>query len=262
MQEGAGAAAPLYVVHPIDGGVLCYGDLARALGDDKPLYALRAPSPESPLANGTTIETMAADYLRVVERHAGDRPYQVGGWSFGGLVALEMARRASAAGRSPDLVVLIDPTDAAHEVDPNWTDGDLAQMFLTGLVRLIGAADRPPLTGVPATIDFDAQLDHAVRLGCLAVDIDRDACRAAFLTYLRTNRATASYRPEPYAGAALLIQPRPDPERPRDDPWPALLPQAQRVVFDGNHFSLMRDANGDQLAALVRAHDSASKGAQ
>ena len=46
----------------------------------------------------TTVEAMAAEYLREVKARQPDGPYNLCGYSFGGLVAFEMARRLRESG--------------------------------------------------------------------------------------------------------------------------------------------------------------------
>jgi thioesterase domain-containing protein len=51
---------------------------------------------------------MAATYLEHVRNVQGSGPYRLGGWSLGGIVAFEMARRLQEKGESVDLLALID----------------------------------------------------------------------------------------------------------------------------------------------------------
>src|SRR5207245_35503 len=82
-----------YCVHPIGGTVLCYGALARRLGTDRPFCALEAQGLHGPEAPQTSVETLAARYVEAVRGHQPHGPYFLGGWSFGGVVAYEMACR-------------------------------------------------------------------------------------------------------------------------------------------------------------------------
>ncbi|MFE2387730.1 amino acid adenylation domain-containing protein [Streptomyces althioticus] len=89
------ARPPLVLVHPIGGDVFFYRELAACLPGDQAVYAIR-----SPLLDGTvgldTIEDMAASYLERLEEFGLKPPYRLGGSSFGGLVAYEMARQLDA----------------------------------------------------------------------------------------------------------------------------------------------------------------------
>ncbi|HEV3075797.1 MAG TPA: amino acid adenylation domain-containing protein, partial [Thermoanaerobaculia bacterium] len=138
------AARPLFCVHPAGGNVLCYAELARALGPDQPLYGLQLPDP-APQGSLPTVETLAARYLEELPAVAPAGPYALSGWSLGGAIAYEMARQLRAAGEAVELLALIDPSPlsrppTAGEPAPG-TDGDdagLRAQFLRDLVALAG----------------------------------------------------------------------------------------------------------------------------
>ncbi|MGW2490906.1 amino acid adenylation domain-containing protein [Streptomyces sp. NPDC001606] len=101
-RSGSGTArerAPLFLVHPVAGTILCYRELAAALGA---VYTLAATGPT------TGIETMAAEYLAEIRRVQPRGPYRLGGWSFGGVVAFEIACRLRAEGETVALLALLD----------------------------------------------------------------------------------------------------------------------------------------------------------
>jgi thioesterase domain-containing protein len=58
----------------------------------------------------TTIEAMAADYLREIKKRQPNGPYRLCGYSSGGLVAFEIARRLHESGDEVGLVGLFDTT--------------------------------------------------------------------------------------------------------------------------------------------------------
>src|SRR5207249_3914094 len=99
---------PLYCVHPIGGTVLCYGALARRLGTERTIYALEAPGLHGDGAPENSVEALAALYLEVVRGHRPGGPYFLCGWSFGGVVAYEMARLLVERGERVGLLALID----------------------------------------------------------------------------------------------------------------------------------------------------------
>jgi thioesterase domain-containing protein len=85
-----------------------YYGLTQALGEDQPLYALQDPSLESGRAPHTRIEDYAEEYLQAIRTVQSEGPYLIGGWSFGGHVAFEMASRLREAGQEVALLVAID----------------------------------------------------------------------------------------------------------------------------------------------------------
>src|SRR5262249_42657175 len=91
--------------HPSGGSVGSYFALARALGSDRPFYALEGTQP----ANGTRqVEPLATNYLEAIRTIQPDGPYILGGWSSGGVIAFEMARQLQARGSDVSLVALLD----------------------------------------------------------------------------------------------------------------------------------------------------------
>ncbi len=175
--RGTGSRPPLFLVHPAGGEILCYRDLARALGDDQPVYGLQALG----LVPGETVldrvDAMAEHYLEAARRIDPDGPRAIGGWSVGGVVAFEMARRQAAAGGEPLLLLL----DALTPERMNgWTD-----------LELIG--------------EFAKLLGLSAPEAAIAVQDDEET-RRRFAVYEATVRSAERFRPEPWDGRACLLR--------------------------------------------------------
>ena len=102
----AAGRPPFFCVHAIGGAVLCYRDLALGLGGEQPFYGIQAAG----LEGGHAVDdlpAMAARYAAAVEAAAPHGPYLLGGWSFGGVVAFEMAHQMQQRGRPVALVALL-----------------------------------------------------------------------------------------------------------------------------------------------------------
>src|SRR5262249_37737822 len=87
-----GAGPPFFCVHPVFGEVFCYAELARALGPNRPFYAIRARGLEADEAPRECFEDMAEAYLDGIRRFQPRGPYVIGGWSDGGIIAVDIAR--------------------------------------------------------------------------------------------------------------------------------------------------------------------------
>ncbi|HEY0783633.1 MAG TPA: amino acid adenylation domain-containing protein, partial [Thermoanaerobaculia bacterium] len=82
-----GAERPFFCVHPIGGQVACYALLAARLGVDRPFIGVQAVVD----TEATTIEAMASAYVAELLATQPERPFPLGGWSLGGVIAYEMA---------------------------------------------------------------------------------------------------------------------------------------------------------------------------
>jgi thioesterase domain-containing protein len=103
-----GSRPPFYCMHAAGGNVLFYRDLARHLGSDQPLYGLQARGVDRKQTTHNSVEEMAEYYLNEIRKLQPEGPYYLGGSSFGGLVAFEMARQLEKQGAAVGLLALFD----------------------------------------------------------------------------------------------------------------------------------------------------------
>lgn len=101
--QPSGSKPPLFMIHDITSSVLIYRTLANFLPPDQPLYALQSP----PVPYGS-IEEMARRYLSEIRKVWPQGRLMLGGYCFGGGVALEMGRMLAEEGERPRLLVMID----------------------------------------------------------------------------------------------------------------------------------------------------------
>ncbi|MEZ2221793.1 amino acid adenylation domain-containing protein [Rhizobium sp. RCC_161_2] len=88
-----GNSAPLFCIHPILGMGWAFHSLAEHIAADMPIYALQSEGLSDPSALPDTVEEMAERYVDRIRKIQPNGPYHILGWSFGGLVAHEMARQ-------------------------------------------------------------------------------------------------------------------------------------------------------------------------
>ena len=103
----AGERRPLFVVHGAGGNVLFLWSLARAMRGERPIYGFQARGVNHDELPDPSAEAMAERYVAELRAsHPG--PYLLGGYSGGGVVALEMVNQLQALGETVDHVVLFD----------------------------------------------------------------------------------------------------------------------------------------------------------
>jgi acyl-coenzyme A synthetase/AMP-(fatty) acid ligase/thioesterase domain-containing protein/acyl carrier protein len=108
-----GATLPFFWVH----GDASTRPLARVLGPEQRMYLLDHQAQDGRLAARTDVSTIAALYLSEMQTVQPTGPYVLGGYSFGGIVALEIAQQLTARGEQVALLALVDPPS----LDPRRT---------------------------------------------------------------------------------------------------------------------------------------------
>ncbi|HEU4963516.1 MAG TPA: thioesterase domain-containing protein, partial [Bacilli bacterium] len=108
LQQGTSSQPPLFLIHPQGGGVLSYFHLVRELGTEQTVYGLQAVGFESDREPLTSLEAMADLYLAEMRKVASRGPYRLAGWSFGGVLAYELARRLEAEDEGVEFFGLLD----------------------------------------------------------------------------------------------------------------------------------------------------------
>ncbi|MBM4297805.1 MAG: alpha/beta fold hydrolase [Deltaproteobacteria bacterium] len=101
--QTSGSKPPFFCAHGADS----YARLARYLGPDQPFYGL-AQHLVGSRVHHTSIEGIAAHYLKAVRTVQPVGPYYIGGHSIGGLIAFEMAQQLRRLDQLVGLLVLLD----------------------------------------------------------------------------------------------------------------------------------------------------------
>src|SRR5262249_4615088 len=97
-----------FVVHGVGGTVMELTKLGALIDHAGSVYAIQAKGADGLETPLTSVEDMAAYYVAAIREVQPQGPYLLAGYSFGGLVALEMARRLEEMGEHIGLLVLID----------------------------------------------------------------------------------------------------------------------------------------------------------
>ncbi len=103
--QGGRSKPAMYCIGGVDGELIVFRRLAIELGLDQPLYGLQPFRLLSPLI---TVKQLASAYIDELRRRAESQPPYLLGYSFGGLVAVEIAHQLERAGVDPPIVMLID----------------------------------------------------------------------------------------------------------------------------------------------------------
>ncbi|WP_394749356.1 non-ribosomal peptide synthetase [Spongiimicrobium salis] len=132
IKEG-GNKTPLYIVHGGDYNVLIFHALAKNLDDDQPVYGLQAKGLNGIDEPHDCVKEMASDYIKEIMKANPEGPYALAGYSFGGVIAFEMARQLTAQGKKVNTVALLD-----SYVFPNYYYASPLKKKMVSALYLVG----------------------------------------------------------------------------------------------------------------------------
>ena len=101
---------PVFIIHGLDGNVAGLFPMTRRMTYPGEVIGIQARGLAGESPPHKTVEAMATEYLNSVKARQPDGPYYLCGYSFGGVVAFEMARRLRESGDEVGLVGLFDAT--------------------------------------------------------------------------------------------------------------------------------------------------------
>jgi acetoacetyl-CoA synthetase len=116
VQLRAGDLPALFMPHGLLGIVTDLIDLSQRLDTTQAVYGIQAIGGPTTATPPARIEEMARTYIDDIRRVQPQGPYLLGGYCFGGLIALEMAQQLRARGEDVALLTLLD----THPHSKHW----------------------------------------------------------------------------------------------------------------------------------------------
>jgi acetoacetyl-CoA synthetase len=261
VQVRTGEGRPIFFLPGLSGTVLEQHELLRRMSTPRPLYAMEASGVDPSQAPEERVQAMAATYIKAVRLIQPRGPYALVGYSFGGLVAYEMARRFVLAGEALERVVLLDTG-----IHPRFLtlgmrfrrrinqirlihEGMRGQR-LSGRVRYLGREILHLVHGLEVRFGKPGELSLGDTLKLPShLERVRAACGTAFI----------HYRPPRFEGEVLFIRASDRPAREVDpvQMWRRVAARLEVEELPGTHFTLLEKPSVDHVAAaLLRKLDS------
>lgn len=252
LQTGS-SRPPFFCIHGVGGNVVGYRDLARAHGADQPVYGLRAQGLDGVCAPFNRLETMAAHYVREIRLLQPEGPYYLGGLSFGGLVAFEVAQQLRARGQAVGMLALFDSSvpgsfrSTGKRLLEHWAQ--LRQLRPAELLRYLGRRARSTRTKIKKRMS-QAKYMLELRAGRSSPSGPSSVSAANYLARQR-------YVPKPYAGRIVLFRARGTKEIGIRDAekkgWGALASGGVEVwEVPGDHVTLIQEPHVQVLGSQLR----------
>ncbi|HYW08998.1 MAG TPA: thioesterase domain-containing protein, partial [Longimicrobium sp.] len=258
-----GSLPPFFCVHPAGGTAFVYHDLARWIGPEQPFYGIQAAGLTEGTSPINSVPAMADLYAEEIRRIQPHGPYYLGGWSIGGLVAVEMGRRLMAAGEEVAVVALIDTRLPDPERDRPFSDPMLAYM---AFARGLGLADDAALvalaaemSAVPAERKLAVLGDWIARHGGDVHPAVLERVGKSVEVFRVTAHAARAFDIEPYEGWLAFFRAelgRPGEELPEGElerQWRRYAAGGLEVrTVPGYHTTMVLDPHVETLASELR----------
>jgi amino acid adenylation domain-containing protein len=208
--QRTGSKPPFFCAHPIGGNVLGYVDLGRHLAPEQPFYGLQAPGVDGQREPYTQIPDLAAYYIEAIRGLQMSGPYFLGGHSFGGLVAFEMARQLKQQGHEVALLTLMDtPAPIKGEIPEVNDDAMWLVKRAKALERFFGKkllVSYEELRLLEPEEQFNYFLEKLRRTNLIPPDAGQQLIRRILQVQKASHQALVSYVPQVYLGRITLLR--------------------------------------------------------
>jgi amino acid adenylation domain-containing protein len=226
--QTAGSKPAFFCIHGINGGVVRFRELSRHLGPDQPFYGLQAQGLDPGYPCHTRTEDMAALYLEEIRKIAPQGPYLLGGYSFGGAIAFEIAQQLAAQGQKDVLVVLFDtnfPERKSPSKSPKAALLTMCRVSAPGWRNHVSRIITAPKRSLQRRL-------HVARLPRIVKKV-RKACL----------QAESEYMPKPFSGRVILFRSNHKPLGQLKDPraeWQRYAARGLEICeVPGNHENIL-----------------------
>lgn len=257
---------PLILIHAVGGTVFDYTKLSADLADTYTVYGLEAPGLTSPGAMPSSLTDLVDRYLDIISAAFPDGPYWLGGWSMGGVVAYELARRLENDGLQVRLLALLDAPFAIPH-DRALDEDTLAGQFLADATLSLGSdsQSRPDPAITPAAEQLTWLATHLLEM--TSKDASPPAADPGAVAELAAQLAIrfdvfrahwqllAGYQPEPspaLRAPTLIVSANESPNAPTRDLWPEVLAgPVTTLPVDGDHYTFLHPPTVTKVAVSI-----------
>ena len=283
----AGSRPNFFVVPGAGGNVVSLRSIAACLPDEQPFWSLQAPGLDgSPtIDNASDIATLFVTEVRTVQPHG---PYYLGGASYGGVLALEMAQQLISQGETVAFLVMFDTYNLAfgETLSKPVAIYRNLRFLLRRFVRVVARFGQLPVGEWPA--NFRSALrafhKHAANMLALLVSEPKNETQpepvgpeltegqeeTEFIRTLErvrdaTQAAVEAYIPIRYPGKITVLRAKTRIVEPYGDYYLGWVPIAGGgiacEVFEGDHVNFSHNPNfGPTLDRLLREAQSPYSG--
>jgi len=243
---------PIFIAHGLDGRARFLA-LAKHIRTDHSIYGLQAKGVDGLEKPFERIEDMAADYFEAVTELQPVGPYILIGYSFGGLITLEMAQRLVEAGKQVALLVLVD----AYPHPRYLTPGPRLRLMARRVQRHISEmTHRPAREAISYLVRGLKRRLHLAGVRKGDASPAETSCLSYAQTILRVQRSSYAaygrYRARFYRGKISFVKAQSNSYFPNDPKavWGNLADEFELETVPGDHLDIVA-AEFEDLASVL-----------
>jgi thioesterase domain-containing protein len=251
--RAGGDKPPLFLIHGVDGTLERFQYLVRQLEPDQPIYGVLSQALLNEQVALMRVEDLATYYIQAIQALRPHGPYHFLGFSFGGLLAFEMAQQLHARG---DLVGMLGMLDTL-KMGSGAGSQTPAQSQSNGGRRSSLAVYHLRRVATPRGLSYakDKVVARSLRaiytfLCARGRPIPRFLRRAGDINWF----AAINYTPQPYAGGVTHFQTSASADDPRstNDVWARLAGRGVEVkLIPGRHEDVLNEPHAESLAHSI-----------
>ncbi|CZT10817.1 probable long-chain-fatty-acid-CoA ligase [Rhynchosporium graminicola] len=135
LQDGPSSSPPIFFFHPGLGEILVFLNLSKFFYD-RQVYAVRAPGFNPGEEMHKSIDDMTTTYLTAIRKKQQKGPYILIGYSFGAMIAFEIAKKIEASGDTVGFIGTLNlpPHIKFRMIELDWTELLLNLVYLLGFI--------------------------------------------------------------------------------------------------------------------------------
>jgi len=215
-----GSKIPLFVIHGDNSNYI----ISEYFGPDQPVYGFFHLGSDGEKIPFTNAKVMAKAYLDKILTVCPSGPYYLIGYSFGGILAFEIAVQLQKSGNKVPFLVLIDTISPLGREPFKW-QSNLFQTIRLNILRPI----RRKLTR-----EMDLFICNFYILINKPVPIEK----RSYYLWIKYFNLTSKYTPDRFEGDILLIRTTKNPSSHKFLGWETLVNNIRMVEIDGKHLEI------------------------
>jgi acetoacetyl-CoA synthetase len=246
---------PVFIIPGATGSILQLGPIAAAMQVPAPVHAIRPRGMVEQELPFEHLDEMAFYAIGLMRAARPRDPYLLVGYSAGGLIALEMAQQLTAAGHQVPLVVLLD-TYPSRAVWPLACHIDILARQALKAVWSLRKCTFGQVAG-EASRRLRSLFQYLTASGLKLVDppllVAEGTDAASRRVHVATYNAGEAYRPRPYGGKVVFLQPEEtpglEPRKPRQV-WGKFLSDLAICRVPGSHLRMVEEGAAATAAEI------------